>query len=156
MNLKTIPHLAEAFGVVAGLSDHTMGITAPVAAVALGACIIEKHFTLSRAEPGPDSAFSLEPDALKALVEAVRMTEKALGTVHYGITEDEQKSRIFRRSLFVVAEVKAGEKFSAENVRAIRPGYGLHTRYLDEVVGRLASRDIARGTPLDWDLIAGT
>ncbi len=156
MNLETIPHLAQAFGVPAGLSDHTMGITVPVAAVALGACVIEKHFTLSRSEPGPDSAFSLEPDELKALVEAVRMTEKALGTVHYGLSLEEEKSRAFRRSLFVVAEVKAGQKFSEENVRAIRPGHGLHTRYFDDVIGRFASRDIARGTPLSWDLIGGT
>ncbi len=153
MNLRTIPHLAEAFDVPVGLSDHTLGIAAPVAAVALGACIIEKHFTLSRAVPGPDSAFSLEPHEFKAMIEAVRMAEKALGQVQYQVTEREAASRIFRRSLFIVQDMKAGEVFTTENVRSIRPGYGLHTRYMDEVLGRRAARDIERGTPLSWNLI---
>jgi pseudaminic acid synthase len=153
MNLRTIPHLAEAFGVPVGLSDHTLGVAVPVAAVALGACIVEKHFTLSRDVPGPDSAFSLEPHEFKEMVDAVRVVEKALGRVHYGMTEREISSRVFRRSLFVVEDVKAGEVFSTENVRPIRPGFGLHTRYLDKVIGRRASRDIARGTPLDFDLL---
>jgi N-acetylneuraminate synthase len=155
MNLRTIPHLAEAFGVPAGLSDHTLGIAVPVAAVALGACLIEKHFTLSRAVPGPDSAFSLEPHEFKAMVEAVRTAESALGSVHYGVGGGEAGSRVFRRSLFVVRDVKAGEVFTAENVRSIRPGYGLHSRYLGVVLGRRASCDIKRGTPLNWSLIAG-
>ena len=150
MNLHTIPHLAEAFDVPVGLSDHTLDIAVPVAAVALGACIIEKHFTLSRADGGPDSAFSLEPHEFKAMVEAVRVAEKALGTVHYGVSEAEAKSRVFRRSLFVVKDVKAGEKLTNENVRSIRPGHGLHTRYLDEIVGRRAACNIKRGTPLAW------
>ncbi len=154
MNLQTIPHLAQAFGVHAGLSDHTLGITVPVAAVALGACVIEKHFTLSRDLPGPDTAFSLEPDEFKAMVEAVRTVEKALGKVNYGVSEKESKSRIFRRSLFVVEDVKAGEKLTARNVRSIRPGNGLAPKHLDEVLSRRASRDIERGTPLDWSLIA--
>ncbi len=154
MNLRTIPHLAEAFSVPVGLSDHTLGIAAPVAAVALGACIVEKHFTLSRDVPGPDSAFSLEPHEFKAMVEAIRTAEKALGEVRYEVTEREQASRVFRRSLFVVQDVKAGEAFTDENVRSIRPGYGLHTRYLDQVLGRKAVRDVARGTPLDWRDIA--
>jgi N-acetylneuraminate synthase len=153
MNLCTIPHLAEAFNVPAGLSDHTLDIAVPVAAVALGACIVEKHFTLSRDVPGPDSAFSLEPGEFKAMVEAVRTTEKALGTVHYGVSEREASSRVFRRSLFVVEDIKAGEVFTPENVRSIRPGYGLHTRYLDDVLGRRATRDVERGTPLSWNLI---
>ena len=153
MNLRTIPHLAEAFGVPVGLSDHTLSIAVPVAAVALGACIIEKHFTLSRATPSPDSAFSLEPHEFKAMVEAMRTAEKALGTVHYGVSEYEAKSRVFRRSLFVVRDMKAGEVFTEENVRSIRPGYGLHTRHLGEIIGRYASRDINRGIPLTWDLI---
>lgn len=153
MNLRTIPHLAEAFGVVTGLSDHTLGIAVPVAAVALGACIVEKHFTLSRAEPGPDSAFSLEPHEFKAMVEAIRVAEKAVGRVSYGVTEREQASRVFRRSLFVVQDVPAGGLFTEENVRSIRPGYGLHTRYLPDVLGRRAARDIQQGTPLRWDLI---
>jgi N-acetylneuraminate synthase len=125
-----------------------------VAAVALGACIVEKHFTLSRDVPGPDSAFSLEPDEFKAMVEAIRTAEKALGEVRYEVTEREQASRVFRRSLFVVQDVKAGEAFTDENVRSIRPGYGLHTRYLDQVLERKAVRDVARGTPLDWRDIA--
>jgi N-acetylneuraminate synthase len=153
MNLRTIPHLAEAFGVPVGLSDHTLGIAVPVAAVALGACIVEKHFTLSRDISGPDSAFSLEPHEFKAMVEAIRTVEKALGKVHYGITEQEAKSRVFRRSLFVVKDMKAGEMFTEENVRSIRPGYGLHPRHLNDVLGRRAARDIKRGTPLSWELI---
>jgi len=153
MNLLTIPHLSHAFGVPVGLSDHTLGIAVPVAAVAFGACIVEKHFTLSRSIAGPDSVFSLEPHEFKAMVEAVRTTEKALGRVCYGASENEMKSRIFRRSLFVVQDMKTGEMFTTENVRSIRPGHGLHTRYLDDVVGRLATRDIERGTPLSWDLL---
>lgn len=150
VNLRTIPHLAEAFGVPVGLSDHTLGNAVPVAAVALGACVIEKHFTLSRADGGPDATFSLEPNEFKAMVEAVRITEKALGQVNYAVTEREQESRVFRRSLFVVKNVKAGEIFTEQNVRSIRPGYGLHTRYLNEVLGRPAKQDIERGTPLGW------
>jgi pseudaminic acid synthase len=154
MNLLTIPHLAEAFDVPVGLSDHTLGIAVPVAAVALGACIIEKHFTLSRDIPGPDSAFSLEPPEFKEMVEAIRTAEKALGEVRYRVGEREAKSRrVFRRSLFVVKDVKEGEMFTEENVRSIRPGYGLHTRHLDEVMGRRAVKDIARGTPLTWNLV---
>jgi N-acetylneuraminate synthase len=152
-NLRTIGHLADSFDAPVGLSDHTHGIAVPVAAVALGACIVEKHFTLSRSEPGPDSAFSLEPDEFKAMVEAVRVGERALGSISYGTTEEEEKSRAFRRSLFVVADVRAGEEFTSENVRSIRPGHGLHTRYLQDVLGRRASRNVARGTPLDWRLV---
>ena len=154
MNLRTIPHLAEAFGVPVGLSDHTLGIAVPVAAVALGACIVEKHFTLSRDVPGPDSAFSLEPHEFKAMVEAIRTAEKALGEVRYEVGEQEAKSRVFRRSLFVVKDVKAGEVFTEENVRSIRPGYGLPPKFLKEVLGRRAARDIKRGTPLEWGLIS--
>ncbi|HYX69143.1 MAG TPA: pseudaminic acid synthase [Terriglobales bacterium] len=154
MNLRTIPDLAQRFQVPVGLSDHTMGIAVPAAAVALGACIVEKHFTLSRAVPGPDSAFSLEPDEFKAMVDAVRTAERALGDVHYGASGEEAKSRVFRRSLFVVEDVKAGEKFSEQNVRSIRPGSGLHTRHLKEVLGRTAARDIPRGTPLSWELVS--
>jgi N-acetylneuraminate synthase len=155
MNLHTIPHLRQAFGVPVGLSDHTTGIAVAVAAVALGACIVEKHFTLSRAEPGPDSAFSLEPAEFRAMVEEVRSAEQALGSVQYGAGSAEQQSRVFRRSLFVVQNVKRGDRFTPENVRAIRPGYGLHTRYLEQVLGRRAARDVLRGTPVSWDLVAG-
>jgi pseudaminic acid synthase len=156
MNLRTIPEMARRFEVPVGLSDHTMGIAVPVAAVALGACIIEKHLTLSRATPGPDSGFSLEPHEFKAMVEAVRMAEKALGEVHFGLSGKEEASRVFRRSLFVVQDVKRGETFTAANVRSIRPGYGLHTRHLGEVLGKRAVRDIERGTPLGWDLVVNS
>lgn len=153
MNLRSIPHLGETFGVPAGLSDHTLGTAVPVAAVALGACIIEKHFTLSRRVPGPDSAFSLEPPEFKAMVEAVRTVEKALGKVRYGVGPEEEKSRVFRRSLFAVKDVKAGEVLTEENVRSIRPGHGLPPKHLKDVLGRRAATDVARGTPLNWTLI---
>ncbi|GEA16630.1 N-acetylneuraminic acid synthase [Moorella sp. E308F] len=153
MNLRTIPHLAESFGVPVGLSDHTLGMAVPVAAVALGACIVEKHFTLSRNIPGPDSAFSLGPHEFKAMVEAIRTAEKALGKVHYGVSEREARSRVFRRSLFVVKDMKAGEVFTEENIRSIRPGHGLHPRYLKDVLGRRATQDIPAGTPLTWSMV---
>ena len=155
MNLRTIPHLAEAFGVPVGLSDHTSGIAVPVAAVALGACIVEKHFTLSRSIPSPDSAFSLEPQEFRAMVEAIRTAEKGLGEVRYEISQQEARSRVFRRSLFVVKDIKAGEVFTEENLRSVRPGYGLHPRHLKDILGRRAARDIQRGTPLGWELVSG-
>lgn len=154
MNLRTIPHLAMAFGVPTGLSDHTTGIAIPVAAVALGACIIEKHFTLSRNTPGPDSAFSLEPDEFREMVVAVRTAEKAIGSVCYEISEKEKTSREFRRSLFAVKDIKRGESITEKNVRSIRPGHGLHTRYLDAITGRKAMVFIKKGTPLDWDALS--
>jgi pseudaminic acid synthase len=154
MNLRTIPDLAHTFGTPVGLSDHTLGAIAPVAAVTLGACIIEKHFTLSRACAGPDSVFSAEPHEFKAMIEGVRTAERALGKVFYGVNPAEAKSRVFRRSLFVVNDVKTGELFTQHNVRSIRPGYGLHTRHLEEILGRAASRDVQRGTPLAWDMVA--
>jgi len=153
MNLRTIPELMRRFEVPVGLSDHTMDIAVPVAGVALGACIIEKHFTLSRSLKGPDSAFSLEPVEFKAMVEAVRVAEKSLGEIHFGLTHSERSSRVFRRSLFVVQNVRQGEPFNAENIRSIRPGHGLHTRHLPQIVGKRASRDIEKGTPLTWDLV---
>lgn len=153
-NLRTIPHLAQAFCLPAGLSDHTLGIAVPVASVALGACIIEKHLTLSRKISGPDSAFSLEPQEFKAMVNAVRVAEEAIGTIHYGISKQEKASHVFRRSLFVVKNMGAGERFSVENVRSIRPGYGLHTRHLKNIVGKSARKDIDRGTPLSWNLVS--
>jgi pseudaminic acid synthase len=153
MNLRTIPHLAQALGVPTGLSDHTLGITVPVAAVALGACIVEKHFTLSRDMTGPDSTFSLEPHEFRSMVEAIRAAEKALGKVCYEITGREVSSRLFRRSLFVVDDMKAGELFTENNVRSIRPGHGLPTKFLKEVLARQAAQDIVRGTPLTWGLI---
>jgi N-acetylneuraminate synthase len=155
MNLRTIPHLAAAFGVPVGLSDHTLGDAVAVAAVSLGACIVEKHFTLCRVAGGPDSAFSLEPDEFKRMVNAIRIAERALGGVHYGVSAAETPSQIFRRSLFVVKDMGAGEVFSTDNLRSIRPGYGLHPRHLDDVLGRVATAAIARGTPLAWPLIGG-
>ncbi len=153
MNLRSIPELASRFGLPVGLSDHTLGIAVPVAAVALGASIIEKHLTLSRALKGPDSAFSLEPEEFKAMVDAVRTTERALGQIQFGPSAHESKSSIFRRSIYVVQDVSCGDVFTAANVRSIRPGYGLHTRHLQEVIGMRAARDITRGTPLSWDLV---
>ncbi len=154
MNLRTIPDMVARFNLPVGLSDHTLGWTVPVAAVTLGACIVEKHFTLSRSIPGPDSAFSLEPDEFKSMVKAIRATEQALGIVSYDISASEGKSRVFRRSLFVVKDMKAGDRFTSENVRSIRPDSGLHTRHQSEVFGRKASQDIVRGTPLDWEFVA--
>ena len=153
MNLRTIPHLSEAFSVPVGLSDHTLGIAVPVTAVALGATIVEKHLTLSRDVRGPDSAFSLEPNELEAMIAAIRTAEKALGTVQYEATEKERANRSFRRSLFVVEDVRDGEAFTKENMRSIRPGHGLHPRFLNIVLGKRATCDIRRGTPLTWDLI---
>jgi N-acetylneuraminate synthase len=124
-----------------------------VAAVTLGACIVEKHFTLSRKTPSPDSAFSLEPHEFRAVVDAIRTVEKSLGNVHYGVTEQEAKSRVFRRSLFAVKDIKEGERFTEDNVRSVRPGHGLTPKYLKEILGRRASRDIKQGTPLTWELI---
>lgn len=154
MHLRTIPHLAEAFGLPVGVSDHTLGIAVPVGAVALGACIIEKHFTLSRSVPGPDSAFSLEPDEFKAMVEAVRTVEKALGRVHYGVGEQEAASRAFRRSLYVVKNMHAGEPFTDETVRSIRPSNGLPPKHLTSILTRRAACNISAGTPLTWKLVS--
>jgi N-acetylneuraminate synthase len=156
MNLRTIPEMARRFGVPIGLSDHTTGIATPVAAVALGACIIEKHLTISRSDPGPDSAFSLEPAEFKDMVDAVRVAEKSLGRVQFDVSPKEQASRTFRRSLFVVEDVKQGEPFTSGNVRSIRPGNGLHPRHLEEVIGKTATQRIKRGTPLSWELVAGS
>ncbi|AYD40705.1 pseudaminic acid synthase [Clostridium fermenticellae] len=153
VNLRTIPNLSENFDAITGLSDHTLGISVPIAAVALGAKIVEKHFTLCRADGGPDAAFSLEPDEFKAMVKSIRETEKALGQVSYELTEKMKKSREFSRSLFIVKDVKEGEMFTEDNIRSIRPGFGMHTRYYNDVIGKKANRDILKGTPLNWDLI---
>ena len=156
MNLRAIPYLAKRFGVPVGLSDHTLGIAVPVAAVSLGVCIIEKHFTLSRDIPSPDSAFSLEPQEFKAMVEAVRVVEKALGEAQYEMGRQEVKSRVFRRSLYVIKDVKAGEVLTEENVRSIRPSSGLAPRHLKSILGRTATCDIKRGTPLSWSMVSGS
>lgn len=153
VNLRTIPNLASTFKVVVGLSDHTLGISMPIAAVSFGACIIEKHFILDRKLGGPDSAFSLEPEEFKAMVKAVREVEKALGEVSYELTEKVKRSRELSRSLFAIRDVKQGEIFTEDNVRSIRPGFGLHPRYLLDIYGKKAKNDIKKGTPLGWDLI---
>jgi len=153
MNLNTIPDMVYRFGLPVGLSDHTLGIEVPVAAVTLGACIIEKHFTLSRDIPGPDSVFSLEPNEFRQMVSAVRNIEKALGSIRYEPEEIESRSRVFRRSLFVIKDMAAGEVFTADTFRSIRPGYGLPPKYLKEILGHRAVRNIKKGTPLRWDLI---
>ena len=155
MNLNTIPYFAKTYGVPVGLSDHTMGSAVAVAAVALGGCIVEKHLTLSRKDSGPDSAFSTEPEEFKTMVDGIRAVEKALGKATYEVTEKQQENRVFRRSLFVVKDIKRGEELSKDNVRSIRPGHGLHTRYLDQVLGRKVARDLKRGTPLSEDMIDG-
>jgi pseudaminic acid synthase len=155
MNLNTIPHFLKVYGVPVGLSDHSLGSSAAVASVALGGCIIEKHLTLNRQDPGPDSAFSMEPSEFKTMVEDIRTVEKVLGKVTYEITEKQRESRVFRRSLFVVKDIKKGDRFSAENVRSIRPGHGLHTRYFEKVIGKKAIEDIKKGTPLSMDLVEG-
>ncbi len=152
-NLRTIPELARRFDCPAGLSDHTMGVAVPVVAVALGACIIEKHLCLRRSDGGPDAGFSLEPQEFKAMVEAVRSAEKALGVVQFSPGPREANSLKFRRSLFAVEDVKKGELFTEKNVRSIRPSNGLHPRHLTEVVGKRAASDIERGTPLSWALV---
>jgi pseudaminic acid synthase len=154
LNLRTIPHLSTAFQVPVGLSDHTLGIAVPIAGVALGACIVEKHLTLSRYNPGPDSSFSIEPQEFQGMVEAIRVAEKAIGKVSYALTEGEKASRKFRRSLFVVEDMEAGDFFTTDNIRSIRPGDGLHPRYLEDVLGRRASREIRAGTPLQRKEIA--
>ncbi len=152
-NLRTIGHLASTFNCPVGLSDHTLGIACPVVAVSLGACLIEKHFTLSRESPGPDSAFSLEPGEFADMVRAVRLAEAMLGNVHYGLTPAEAKSCVFRRSLFAVADIATGERFTEHNVRSIRPGHGLPPKDLPRVLGKRAARAISRGEPLTGDCV---
>ena len=152
-NLRTIPHMRELFGCAVGLSDHTLGIGAAVASVALGAAVIEKHFTLSRAEGGVDAAFSLEPAEMAQLVRECRTAALALGTVSYERAEQEQKSLQFRRSLYVVEDMKAGDVFTEKNLRRIRPGMGLSPKYYDIILGKKANCNITRGTAVQWDLI---
>jgi N-acetylneuraminate synthase len=153
MHLRNIPEMAHIFGLPIGLSDHTKGVAVPVAAVALGACIVEKHLTLSRAHGGPDTEFSLAPDEFKEMVQAIHVAEKALGSAQLQITAGEASTRAFRRSLFVVQDIEAGEMFNDANVRSIRPAYGLHPRYLPQILGKRAASKIERGTPLNWELI---
>ncbi len=154
MNLKSIFYLQKKFKCVVGLSDHTLGTTVPVTAVALGAKVIEKHFTLSRKNKTLDAFFSIEPKELRELVDNVRIAENSIAQAHYGLSKEETKSKIFRRSLFVVADMKRGEKFTINNVRSIRPGYGLLPKFFKDVTKYKASNDIKRGTPLTWSLMA--
>ncbi len=153
MNLATVPDLARRFDVVSGLSDHSLGTSVAVASVALGASIIEKHVTLRRSDGGPDAAFSLEPDELRSLIEQIRVAHEAIGTPSYSPDEDERANMVFRRFIFVTKDIRAGEKFDDNNLRIIRPGYGLEPRFLEHVIGKTAKHDIARGTPLSIDLI---
>ena len=153
-NILTIPEMRSRYGCEIGISDHTMGIGVSVAAVALGATVIEKHFTLQRSDGGVDSAFSMEPQEMAQLVIETERAWQSMGKVQHGPTEKEKASLVFRRSLYVVADVKAGEKLTSVNVRAIRPGNGIAPKFYDEVIGKTAKRDISRGTPLSHDLIA--
>jgi N-acetylneuraminate synthase len=149
-NVRTVPDLAERFGVVSGLSDHTFGSAVAVASIALGGCVVEKHFTLRRADGGPDSAFSLEPDEFRTLVADCKRAWRSLGSATYDLQGCEQGSVTYRRSLYVVRDIAAGEELTRENVRSIRPGHGLPPKHLPEVLGRQAARDLKRGEPLDW------
>lgn len=151
-NILTIPHLRKLFGCEIGLSDHTMGVGVSVAAVALGATVIEKHFTLGRADGGVDSTFSLEPNEMHSLVVETERAWQSLGTVSYGPTEQEKKSLMFRRSLYVVQDMNVGEIFSYENIRSIRPGYGLPPKYYELLIGRAVKKTVLKGTPITWDL----
>jgi N-acetylneuraminate synthase len=153
-NVSTIPHMRSLFGCEIGLSDHTMGVGVAVAAVALGATVVEKHFTLRRADGGVDSAFSLEPEELRALVTETARARESIGRVFYGPTAAEVNSLAHRRSLYITRDLKAGERLTPENLRAIRPGKGLPPKFITELMGRAVKRDVARGTPASWDLFA--
>jgi pseudaminic acid synthase len=153
MNLATIAHMKKTFKLPVGLSDHTLGNEASIAAVSLGACLVEKHFILSRRMNTPDSFFSIEPSELKALVNSIRIVEETLGNVHYGLTKEERKSRVFRRSLFAVKDIKEGEIFTEENIKSIRPAYGLKPKYIKEFLNKRARKDIKKGTPLNWGYV---
>jgi N-acetylneuraminate synthase len=152
-NILTIPHMRELFGCEVGLSDHTMGMGVSVASVALGATVIEKHFTLNRADGGVDSSFSMEPAEMTQLVVETERAWQALGSVAYGPTAAEEKSIVFRRSLYVVKDLQAGDVLSEDNVRAIRPGLGLPTKYLEQVLGKILKQSVARGTALSWKMM---
>lgn len=147
-NLLTIPNLAKTFGVVSGFSDHTLGSTAPIAAVTLGARVIEKHFIIDRSIGGPDADFSMDKKEFSEMIKSIRDTEKLLGKIDYSMTENKKKSRQFSRSLYVVKDIKKGGKFTEENIRSVRPGYGLHPKYLREIIGKTAYNDYSFGDPL--------
>ena len=153
INLKTIPNMTETFDCIVGLSDHTMGSAVAGAGVAVGAKVIEKHLTLRRSDGGVDSAFSMEPEEFKEMVDNVRVIEKALGKATYELTEKQEKSRKYSRSLFVAKDMKAGEVFTPENLRSVRPGCGLHTKYYEELLGKRIAKDAKLGTPMSWELV---
>lgn len=153
MNLKTMVNMAEVFNVPVGLSDHSMGSVGAVTAVALGASIIEKHFCLDRAMENPDSVFSMNPEEFSSMVRDIRQAQKAIGTVSYGPTEQEASNIVFRRSVFCVKDIKKGEEITTENIRIIRPGYGMEPKYYEEVLGQRALRDIKRGTPMEFSMV---
>ena len=152
-NLNTIKHMMETFNVVGGLSDHTLGIEVPIASVILGGRIIEKHFKLTDDSGSEDDAFSLNPTEFKQMVDSIRIVEKTLGTIHYDGVNSESKSKQFRRSLFIVKDVKKGDLFTEDNVKSIRPSNGLHTRFYKDVLGKKSRDDYDKGTPLNWDII---
>ncbi|MGS0973006.1 MAG: pseudaminic acid synthase [Candidatus Izemoplasmataceae bacterium] len=152
-NLRTIPNMKDTFGVEVGLSDHTPGIIVPIMSIALGARVIEKHFILDKSIGGPDASFSLEPKEFKQMVDSVRDAEKSLGNIDYSMNEKKKNNRLLGRSLFVVKDIKLGEKFTKENVRSIRPGYGLSPKHYPEILNKTAIKDLKRGTPLQWSYI---
>jgi len=149
-NLLTIPNMKETFNVEVGLSDHTIGITVPIVSVSFGARVIEKHFILDRKIGGPDASFSMEPHEFKLMVEHIREAESAIGKIDYSMTKSKKNNRLLGRSLFVVENIKAGEIFTDKNVRSIRPGNGLSPKYYNEIINKIATRDISRGNPLNW------
>ncbi|HYH04340.1 MAG TPA: pseudaminic acid synthase [Bacillota bacterium] len=151
-NLRTLPHLQELFGCTVGISDHTMGVGVALASIALGGAVVEKHFTLSRADGGVDSVFSMEPDEMRELVLESQKVSHALGRISYGPTESEKPSLVHRRSLYITKDLKAGEPITQESMRAIRPGLGLPPKYFDVVLGKTVKRDTNKGTPVSWDL----
>ena len=153
MNIKVIPNMSTVFECITGLSDHSMGTAVAVSSVALGAKMIEKHLTLKREDGGPDAAFSMEPDEFAKMVSDIRIVEKALGKVTYELTEKQKKSREDGRSLFITNDMKAGDEFSEKNVRSVRPAFGMHTMYYEEILGKKAKTDLKAGTPLDWKYI---
>jgi len=152
-NLKTIPNLVETFGVISGFSDHTLGTTAPVAAVALGAKVIEKHFILDKAIGGPDADFSLDKEEFAQMIQAVRDTEKLLGKVDYSMMDKKKKSRQFARSLYVAEDIQSGTIISEKNVRSVRPGYGLHPKHLNDILGKRVNKNLTKGTAVDWSMV---
>ena len=153
-NVRTVPHLGQSFGTVAGLSDHTPGSAAAVASISLGGAIIEKHITLARADGGPDAEFSMEPDEFKRLVDDCKSAWKALGNVGYDVKGSERGNLKFRRSIVAVKDIAAGEALTAQNLRIIRPGFGLSPRHLETLIGKRSSRAIARGEPMAWNMVS--